>query len=138
MRPSKYTPELGDDICRRLAQGESARQICRDEAMPAMSTLMKWLNDSDKITFSEQYARARDCQADFYADQIVDIADELSETAEASEIARAKLQIDSRKWKVARMSPRKYGDKQQIDHTSSDDSFKPTVIKLVAETHEPE
>ena len=41
--------------------------------------------------------------------------------------------IDSRKWKVARMSPRKYGDKQQIDHTSSDDSFKPTVIKLVAE-----
>lgn len=138
MRPSKYTPELGDDICRRLAQGESARQICRDEAMPAMSTLMKWLNDSDKITFSEQYARARDCQADFYADQIVDIADELSEVAEPSELARAKLQIDSRKWKVARMSPRKYGDKQQIDHTSSDDSFKPTVIKLVAETHEPE
>jgi hypothetical protein len=45
----------------------------------------------------------------------------------------AKLRIDGRKWKVARMSPRKYGDKQQIDHTSSDDSFKPTVIKLVAE-----
>lgn len=101
--------------------------------MPAMSTLMKWLTDSDKIEFSEQYARARDCQADFYADQIVDIADELSETAEASELARAKLQIDSRKWKVARMSPRKYGDKQQIDHVSSDQSFKPTVIKLVAE-----
>ncbi len=107
MRPSKYTPELGDDICRRLAQGESARQICRDEAMPAMSTLMKWLNDSDKITFSEQYARARDCQADFYADQIVDIADELSETAEPSELTRAKLPIDSRQWKEARMSTRK-------------------------------
>lgn len=101
--------------------------------MPAMSTLMKWLTDSDKVEFSEQYARARDCQADFYADQIVDIADELSEVAEASELARAKLQIDSRKWKVARMSPRKYGDKQQIDHVSSDQSFKPTVIKLVAE-----
>ena len=101
--------------------------------MPAMSTLMKWLTDSDKIQFSEQYARARDCQADFYADQIVDIADELSDVAEASELAKAKLQIDSRKWKVARMAPRKYGDKQQIDHVSSDQSFKPTVIKLVAE-----
>jgi len=136
MRPSKYTTDLGDDICRRLAAGESARQICRDDAMPAMSTLMKWLTDSDKVTFSEQYARARDCQADYYADQIVDIADELSEAAEASELARAKLQIDSRKWKVARMSPRKYGDKQQIDHTSSDDAFKPTVIKLVAQSNE--
>jgi len=136
MRPSKYTTDLGDDICRRLAAGESARQICRDDAMPAMSTLMKWLTDSDKVTFSEQYARARDCQADYYADQIVDIADELSEVAEASELARAKLQIDSRKWKVARMSPRKYGDKQQIDHTSSDDTFKPTVIKLVAQSNE--
>ena len=58
MRPSTFTPELGDDICRRLAAGESARQICRDEGMPAMSTLMKWLNDSDKVQFSEQYARA--------------------------------------------------------------------------------
>ncbi len=133
MRPSKYTTELGDNICRRLAAGESARQICRGDDMPAMSTLMKWLNDSDKVQFSEQYARARDCQADFYADQIVDIADELSEVAEPTELAKAKLQIDSRKWKVARMSPRKYGDKQQIDHTSSDQSFKPTVIKLVAE-----
>ena len=90
------------------------------------------------INSTRRYAllRARDCQADYYADQIVDIADELSEVAEASELARAKLQIDSRKWKVARMSPRKYGDKQQIDHTSSDDAFKPTVIKLVAQSNE--
>lgn len=133
MRPSTFTSELGDDICRRLAAGESARQICRDEGMPAMSTLMKWLNDSDKVQFSEQYARARDCQADFYADEIIDIADELSDVAEPTELAKAKLRIDSRKWKVARMAPRKYGDKQQIDHTSSDDTFKPTVVKLVAE-----
>ena len=52
---------------------------------------------------------------------------------QAAELAKAKLRIDSRKWKVARMAPRKYGDKQQIDHTSSDDTFKPTVVKLVAE-----
>ena len=57
----------------------------------------------------------------------------LAEIAEAAELAKAKLRIDSRKWKVARMAPRKYGDKQQIDHTSSDDTFKPTVVKLVAE-----
>jgi hypothetical protein len=101
--------------------------------MPVMSTLMKWLTEPDKIAFSEQYARARDCQADFYADEIIDIADELGEGVDSNAINIARLRIDSRKWKVARMSPRKYGDKQQIDHTSSDDSFRPTIIKLIAE-----
>jgi hypothetical protein len=133
MRPSIFSEELAAEICRRLSLGESARQICRDEGMPVMSTLMKWLTEPDKIVFSEQYARARDCQADFYADEIIDIADELGEGVDSNAINIAKLRIDSRKWKVARMSPRKYGDKQQIDHTSSDDSFKPTIIKLVAE-----
>tara|TARA_R110000824_G_scaffold16272_1_gene67630 strand:- start:5435 stop:5857 length:423 start_codon:yes stop_codon:yes gene_type:complete len=133
MRPTIFTDELASDICRRLSLGESARQICRDDAMPVMSTLMKWLTETDKVTFSEQYARARDCQADYYADEIIDIADELGDDVDSNAINKAKLRIDSRKWKVARMSPRKYGDKQQIDHTSSDDSFKPTVIKLVAE-----
>jgi|TARA_R110000803_G_scaffold26195_1_gene62191 hypothetical protein len=133
MRPTIFTDELASDICRRLSLGESARQICRDDAMPVMSTLMKWLTETDKVIFSEQYARARDCQADYYADEIIDIADELGDDVDSNAINKAKLRIDSRKWKVARMSPRKYGDKQQIDHTSSDDSFKPTVIKLVAE-----
>ena len=132
-RPSIFTEELASEICRRLSLGESARQICRGDDMPVMSTLMKWLTEPDKIAFSEQNARARDCQADFYADEIIDIADELGEGVDSNAINIARLRIDSRKWKVARMSPRKYGDKQQIDHTSSDDSFMPTIIKLIAE-----
>ena len=132
-RPSIFTEELASEICRRLSLGESARQICRGDDMPVMSTLMKWLTEPDKIAFSEQYSRARDCQADFYADEIIDIADELGEGVDSNAINIARLRIDSRKWKVARMSPRKYGDKQQIDHTSSDDSFRPTIIKLIAE-----
>lgn len=116
-----------------MALGESARQICRDDSMPALSTLMKWVTDADKIGFSEQYARARDCQADFYADEIVDIADELAEDADSNAIQRARLRVDSRKWKVARMSPRKYGDKQQVDHVSSDFSMQPTTVTLIAE-----
>ena len=103
MRPSIFTDELAADICRRLSLGESARQICRDDSMPVMSTLMKWLTEPDKVAFSEQYARARDCQADYYADEIIDIADELGEGVDSNAVNIAKLRIDSRKWKVARM-----------------------------------
>ena len=132
MRPSIFTEELASTICYRLSLGESARQICRDEQMPSMSTLMKWLTEPDKQQFSEQYARARDYQSDFYADEVVDLADELSEAADNNEIARAKLRIDSRKWKCARMTPRKWGDKSSVDVTSSDQTFKPTIVQLVA------
>ncbi len=93
---------------------------------------MKWLTDTDKQEFSEQYARARNLQADYYADQVVDLADELDETADNNAIQRCRLRIDSRKWKVARMMPKKWGDKQSLDVTSSDDTFKPTIIELVA------
>ena len=132
MRPSIFTTELASEICTRISHGESARQVCRDAHMPALSTLMKWLNDTDKVEFTEQYTRARDLQSDFYADQIVDLADEIPEGADANEINRRRLQIDSRKWKCARMTPRKWGDKSALDVTSSDDSFRPTMIKLVA------
>ena len=44
------------------------------------------------------------------------------------------LRIDTRKWALARMSPKKYGDKvtQDIDLKSSDGSMTPTKIVLVA------
>jgi hypothetical protein len=132
MRPTKFNDELASNILHRLSMGESARQICRDKEMPSLSTLMKWLTDTDKQEFSEQYARARGFQADYYADQVVDLADELDETADNNAIQRCRLRIDSRKWKVARMMPKKWGDKHAVDVTSSDDTFKPTIIKLVA------
>ena len=84
-RPSIFPSDLGDSICYRLSMGESARQICRSDQMPSLSTLMKWLTETDKKEFSEQYARARDCQADFYADEIVDIADELGDDVDSNE-----------------------------------------------------
>ena len=42
-RPSLYTEVLAAQICRRLAEGETLRAICRDPGMPAISTVMGWL-----------------------------------------------------------------------------------------------
>src|ERR1700737_4670953 len=73
-RPSLYTPEITSAICRRLMEGESLRAICRDEAMPSTSAVCEWLaNHKD---FAEQYARAREVQADTLADEILEISDD--------------------------------------------------------------
>ncbi|OOS01271.1 terminase small subunit [Canicola haemoglobinophilus] len=104
-RPSSYMQEVADDICMLLSQGESLRKICERPGMPAQSTIYLWLQENDQ--FSEQYVRARESQADFLLDEILDIAD----CATPEDVQIAKLRVDSRKWYITKVAPKKYGDK---------------------------
>ncbi len=113
-RPSRYTPDLAAVICGRLAGGESLRTICADKDMPAISTVMGWLFDGDHGEFSEQYARAREAQAELRADEITDIADGVEHGASEA-VQAARLRVDARKWIAAKLLPKRYGDK--VQHT---------------------
>lgn len=110
-RPSKFTQTLADDICERIANGESLRNICRDAAMPNQDTVHSWLNKDKE--FSEQYTRARARQEDSYFEDLIEIADGV--IPDAAEVAKARVQIDARKWVLSRMNPKKYGDKVQTE-----------------------
>lgn len=105
---AEYSPELFDDICKRIADGDSLRAICSDEGMPDKSNVFRWLASDERLR--DQYARAREKQADHFVDEIITIADE------AKDAQKARLQIDARKWVAGKMRPKKYGDK--IDVTS--------------------
>ncbi len=122
-RPSLYTEALAAKLCTRLAEGKSLRSICRDDAMPAISTVMGWLFDGDHDDFPEQYARAREAQAVVSADVLVDFADDDSIDFRADKdgklvvdhehIQRSRLRVDARKWIAAKLLPKRYGDKLQ-------------------------
>lgn len=94
---------VADEICERIANGESLRSICQDDWMPTTTTVYRWLQDYPD--FRDQYADARARQADHYADQIVTIADT------ADDANKARLQIDARKWVAAKLLPKKYGER---------------------------
>ena len=47
-RPSIRTREIENEICRRIACGESLRRICLDERMPCRDTVFRWLRN-DRI-----------------------------------------------------------------------------------------
>ena len=111
-RPSKYSDELANEICRLLSEGASLRKICEREDMPARSTVNKWL--AGNKAFSDQYARARERQADYYADEMVYLAD----TAE--DVNKARLQIDTRKWIAAKLLPKKYNDRMVTEHVAGE------------------
>ena len=42
-RPSKLEPALAEEICSRIAGGESLRSVCREPAMPARETVLRWV-----------------------------------------------------------------------------------------------
>lgn len=121
--PSTYTPDLAAAICEHIAAGKSLRTIAALDGMPAQSTIMAWL-DGRHPEFSEQYARAREAQADKLAEEILSIADDgRSDTyidgegntkTDTEVIQRSKLRVEARKWLASKMAPKKYGDKLAV------------------------
>lgn len=127
-RPSDYTEELALVICERIAEGESLRAICRDDDMPARSSVFKWLIEHK--AFSDQYARAREAQADALFEDILEIADDKSqdvrvvgederEVCNTEFVQRARLRVDARKWMAGKLAPKKYGEKVIQEHTGA-------------------
>lgn len=108
-RPTIFTDELADSICERVAYGESMRSICRDDAMPSMSSIFKWLRENEK--FSQQYAKACEERSEAMIEEMLEIADDGSE-----DVQRSRLRVDTRKWYASKLKPKKYGDRLGLDH----------------------
>lgn len=115
-RPSKFTQTLADEICRRLASGESLDAICRSHGFPDASTVWDWTDRNE--SFASQYARARAKQADTLAEEILAIADGAAGKPN-EEVQAARLRVDARKWFASKVAPRKYGDRVAADVSGS-------------------
>ena len=90
-RPSGYTLEIADMICEAIAHGHGLHQMCRDnDNWPSSSMVYRWLDQREE--FREAYARARQRQADYLAEEIKDISDN------STDWNKARLQVDTRKW----------------------------------------
>ena len=123
--PRPYNPKVGDQICTKISEGASLRSILRNDKMPSRPTFYKWIRASE--TFANQYARACEDRADAIFDDMFDIADDASndmtrdaetgqERLNSEHVQRSRLRIDTRKWALARMAPKKYGDKMDVNH----------------------
>jgi len=138
-RPTKFTQEIADEICAYLAMGQSLRTICGNEDddpkrqyLPSVRTIFSWLRTNE--IFLQQYTRAKEESADAMADEVMDISDDghndwmerrygkdkvWVENGEA--VGRSKLRVETRKWLMAKMKPKRYGDK--LDLTSKGEAL---------------
>lgn len=121
---SSYTKAVADKICERLSIGEPLAVICRDIGV-GYRTVYDWM-DANK-EFAANIARARDSGYDHIADDCMAIADcgindkriddNGNEVIDNEAIQRSKLRVETRLKLLAKWSPKKYGDKQQIEHS---------------------
>lgn len=137
-RPTVYTEALGDYICNELVSGRSLRSICTDEGVPPVGTVLRWLAQDLHVGFREQYAKARELQADALFDETLQIADTPvigrkvkidkdgdEEVTEEDMIAHRRLQIDVRKWIAGKLRPKVYGEKTVL---AGDDSAPLNIV----------
>ncbi len=129
----KFNETVADQICGRMSEGETLRQVCRDVAMPARSTVYRWL--SKNPAFADQYARAREALVEAWADEIIDIADDGTtdyitkvgrngaeyEAVDQEHIQRSRLRVDARRWLLSKLNPGQYGDHMEVEHTGAID-----------------
>ena len=107
----------------------SLKEICAQNGMPSMPTVIRWLADPRLVDFREMYYFARRVAAELFVDEIFEIADDTSRdwkptydkkgeqngwTPDNEAIQRSRVRIDTRKWYASKMVPRIYGDKVDV------------------------
>jgi hypothetical protein len=131
-----YTQEQKDaivaDALECISNGYSLLGYCNEKGY-VYSTVNAWLSSC------EDYARAREVRAEKIFDEMLAIADTEVETTKTiinddsisivkeDHIQHRKLQIDTRKWILGRMAPKKYGDKLDLT-TDGEKITQPTIV----------
>lgn len=90
-----------DSVLDSIREGVSVRESCARAGI----SLSCFLEKVD----GERYARARDCQADAHFDEMADLERQCRDGV--IDHQRFKALLESRKWRLARMRPKVYGDK---------------------------
>ena len=127
-RQEIYTEELAIKICTEIACTTlGLKSLCKlHDEFPSHGTIFNWLA-TNKV-FLDLYTRAKEMQAENIADEMLEIADDGSndlmtivkgdssyEMENKEVTSRSKLRIETRKWISAKLLPKKYGEKSQID-----------------------
>ena len=147
-RPTKYTPEIANQICYRLASGELLEDICAPDDMPDRVTVYGWTRTNKD--FSNDYAQARVDQQHTFSDRIIKrsldssrdvIEDEVQgvdkagnpiktvkRSSDNTAVQRDSLIFKTHAFLMGRLAAAHYGDKIQQEITGKDGApFQPVL-----------
>mgnify|MGYP003119769564 CR=1 FL=1 len=114
---SNINKKVMEQICDRIAQGESLLTVVADADVPTSYAAVTRAVQRNE-DFYEMYRRARSLQAEYYFDHITDIMMAPLPVFEDNRQANAYVtnnrnKVDALKWVIARMQPNGIRDKKE-------------------------
>ena len=132
-RPSSYSQVAADLILNELSEGSSLREICEAHPeLPSAASIRRWIA-TNQNGFCDNYARVKQEMAEKFAEEILEIADdgrndwmtiqrggEEVEVENKEVLNRSRLRVETRKWLLSKLIPKKYGDRTALEHSGAD------------------
>ena len=121
-----------DAICDIIISGKSLRTALSKVKLSSQ-TFFVWIREDEIM--SKQYAQATVERAELMFEDMLDIADKAPKltntkfgtTVDTGDIQHKRVKIDTRKWALSKMNPKKYGNIPD----GSDDSDNEITITIV-------
>lgn len=138
------TPELEKEFLSEIKNNVlSLAALCQKNPHWPKKTWWRDLIKEDEV-FADKYARAKEEQAELMAEEIIAIADDSQNDLEVrygadgkpykvedkEVVNRSKLRVDTRKWLLSKLIPKKYGDKLDLNH-SGDVTIRKVTVEIV-------
>ena len=114
--PERDKAAICQTVLQGMRDGLSAFKACQAAGVP-QSTFNRWVDADAKL--AEDYAHAREDLIERMANDVLELADsEVPQTGDGKRdwqaIQQRKLQVDSRKWLLSKLAPKKYGDRLEL------------------------
>lgn len=142
-RPSIYTEELASRICEIVATNPvGLPTLCKMfPEIPSYETINVWR--WNKPGFADRYAEAKRLQAEIMVESCEDIILDMNQfkfidkdgarRLDSGLVAQSRLLVDTRKWHAAKLAPKIYGDRMQVETKSENiEALKVELLELRA------
>lgn len=130
-RSSKYhnKEEICENVLSGMRSGLSAFKACEAAGVP-QSTFNVWLNENAEL--AAEYARAREDLIERIANDVMELSDQdvglqPDGKKDWAAVQKQRLQVDTRKWLLSKLAPKKYGEKLEL----SGDPSNPLLIHKI-------
>jgi hypothetical protein len=112
-----------ETVLERMVEGDAPKPIVdADPRGISFGRFMRWVKKDPKRW--ERYEEAQEIGTETVVEEMCAIADAADSL---EDIQRSKLRVDTRKWIVQARNRKRYGDKQQLDVTSTTISISATL-----------
>jgi hypothetical protein len=121
--------KIADLVFAGMRSGMSAFKACQVTGVN-QSTFNSWLNEDAKL--AAEYARAREDLIERMANEVLELSDvdvglQPDGKRDWAAVQKHKLQVDTRKWLLSKLAPKKFGDKLEL----TGDPDRPLAIQKI-------